>query len=46
MNKKILTVLIGSILVLSLSACGKSDEQKKAEESKNSLLGKKLIKDQ
>lgn len=41
MNKKILATLIGSILVLSLSACSKSEEQKKAEESKKTLMGER-----
>lgn len=45
MNKKILVALVGSILVLNLSACGKSEKEKKAEESKNSMLGEKLLKD-
>lgn len=41
MLKKLSAVLLTSLLILNLSACGKSQEEKKAEDSKKALMGER-----
>lgn len=41
MTKKLLAMVFTSLLILNLSACGKSEEDKKAEESKKALMGER-----
>lgn len=38
MIKPIFTILLTSLIAFNLTACGKSDEEKKAEEYKSEML--------
>lgn len=41
MPKKLFIMLFTSLLLLNLSACTKSEDNKKAEESKKTLMGER-----